>query len=74
VRSFLRALKGGRVYDGTGGSRCRADVGVWGNTIAEVGPRDVSLMREERRTSAHLSSQGRRQGLDRQVEELLERL
>ena len=38
MNSFDLILKGGRVYDGTGGPWYRADVGIRGDTIAEIGP------------------------------------
>ncbi len=38
MNDFDLILKGGRVFDGTGGPWHRADVGIRGDTIAEVGP------------------------------------
>ena len=37
MAGFDVILKGGRVYDGTGGPWCRADIGIRGDTIAEAG-------------------------------------
>ena len=37
MSSFDLILKGGRVYEGTGGPWYRADIGIRGDTIAEIG-------------------------------------
>ena len=38
MSGFDLILRGGRVYDGTGGPWYRADIGIRGDTISEVGP------------------------------------
>ncbi len=38
MHDFDRILKGGRVFDGTGGPWYRADVGIRKDTIADIGP------------------------------------